>query len=464
MARPKRGNYATGAAGQERYKKALREYLKKQKESRAQKTKITSTKENIAKQKATNKKAATTTKTKATAKSKTTAKPKATTTKAQTLATGKTSKAKTTAATTTTTTRRKTTTTKPKTTAKKPAGKVPARKPIISNKQKLQIKKAGKKVIDTGKKVVGSTKKNISKIKTEGKKFINKPSPTKRPTTAGQKFASQGNQLLKKGGKYLRKQVIPKAKKDLLKIGKGILKDPKSVVKGAKGLGISYVAEKALNQIGDRAIKQLNPKTRGNKMTLKEYRADLAQKIEKRNKEDREKYGPLHAYYSGYAKAFKKLRKNKTNDKQSSTTKNINKQKKTNNQKVTNPKSEELKIAKQRVKKAKGWNKQKLQREVDYLKKFGKQPRTWQNPYGAKGKGKPSTVKTDTSTKSAKPGSARAKMIAKNEARFGKARVDKLRSKNQDFQAMKKKKMTKAEFIRKYPNSITAQKAKGLRR
>ena len=54
-------------------------------------------------------------------------------------------------------------------------------------------------------------------------------------------------------------------------------------------------------------------------------------------------------------------------------------------------------------------------------------------------------------------------MIAKNEARFGKARVDKLRKKNQDFQAMKKKKMTKAEFIRRYPNSQTAKREKGLR-
>ena len=40
MARPKRGNYATGPAGQERYKKALREYLKKTKAAK-EKTKIT---------------------------------------------------------------------------------------------------------------------------------------------------------------------------------------------------------------------------------------------------------------------------------------------------------------------------------------------------------------------------------------------------------------------------------------
>ena len=44
MARPKRGNYATGAEGQARYRKAVTEYLKRQKEAREKKTKITSTK------------------------------------------------------------------------------------------------------------------------------------------------------------------------------------------------------------------------------------------------------------------------------------------------------------------------------------------------------------------------------------------------------------------------------------
>ena len=51
----------------------------------------------------------------------------------------------------------------------------------------------------------------------------------------------------------------------------------------------------------------------------------------------------------------------------------------------------------------------------------------------------------------------------KNRARFGDEKVDKLKSKQVDFKAMKKGNMTKDEFIQKYPNSITAQKAKGLR-
>ena len=52
----------------------------------------------------------------------------------------------------------------------------------------------------------------------------------------------------------------------------------------------------------------------------------------------------------------------------------------------------------------------------------------------------------------------------KNRDRFGDAHVDKLKQKQVDFKKMKKKQMTKAEFIKRYPKSITAQKAKGLRK
>ena len=38
--------------------------------------------------------------------------------------------------------------------------------------------------------------------------------------------------------------------------------------------------------------------------------------------------------------------------------------------------------------------------------------------------------------------------------------VDHLKAKNKDFQAMKKGQMTKAQFIKKYPNSQTAKKAR----
>ena len=51
----------------------------------------------------------------------------------------------------------------------------------------------------------------------------------------------------------------------------------------------------------------------------------------------------------------------------------------------------------------------------------------------------------------------------KNRARFGDDRVDMLKTKNIDFKAMRKGDMTKDAFIEKYPKSITAQKAAGLR-
>ena len=68
------------------------------------------------------------------------------------------------------------------------------------------------------------------------------------------------------------------------------------------------------------------------------------------------------------------------------------------------------------------------------------------------------TTNGGTSTTTAKRG--KSSIEAKNRARLGDARVDKLKAKNKDFQAMKKGKMTKAQFIKKYPNSQTAKKAR----
>ena len=76
-----------------------------------------------------------------------------------------------------------------------------------------------------------------------------------------------------------------------------------------------------------------------------------------------------------------------------------------------------------------------------------------------KGKGKGSTTTNGgTSTTTTKKG--KSSIEARNRARLGDARVDKLKAKNKDFQAMKKGKMTKAQFIKKYPNSQTAKKAR----
>ena len=51
----------------------------------------------------------------------------------------------------------------------------------------------------------------------------------------------------------------------------------------------------------------------------------------------------------------------------------------------------------------------------------------------------------------------------KNRARFGDEYVDKKKAMNADFKKMRSKEMSKADFIKKYPKSITAQKEAGLR-
>ena len=63
----------------------------------------------------------------------------------------------------------------------------------------------------------------------------------------------------------------------------------------------------------------------------------------------------------------------------------------------------------------------------------------------------------------AKPKKKMSSIEKKNRARLGDAKVDALKAKNKDFQAMKKGGMSKDDFIKKYPKSITAQKAAGLR-
>ena len=87
---------------------------------------------------------------------------------------------------------------------------------------------------------------------------------------------------------------------------------------------------------------------------------------------------------------------------------------------------------------------------------------------GGKQETKPETkteVKPETKTE-VKPETKKKKMHPiekKNRARFGDAHVDKLKNKQKDFKKMKKGEMSKADFIKAYPKSITAQKAAGLR-
>ena len=76
---------------------------------------------------------------------------------------------------------------------------------------------------------------------------------------------------------------------------------------------------------------------------------------------------------------------------------------------------------------------------------------------------KATDTKSQTSTTTTAPQKKMSSIEKKNRARFGDERVDMLKAKNKDFQSMKKGKMTKQEFIDKYPKSITAQRQNKLR-
>lgn len=350
MARPKRGNFATGEAGLARYKEALRKYLAKTKKTEVKKPVA---KKPVAKKPATKKPATKKPVAKKPAVKKPVAKKPATRTRPKRTANQLKIK-------------------KATTTAQKAIKKAT---PVVKKAAKTVAKKAGeaKQAVD---KKVTSVKKAIKKYKAPA------------PKTAAQKAVSKVTRGVKQyGGKVLKK-----GGKDLLKIGKGIAKNPGSAISGLKGAGAAYLAEKGINQLTDRAFKQLRKSTRGKNMTLKEYRANKDKAV----KEARKKYGIVPTA----KKLIKKVR-GKSGD-STVTKKTISKApNRTEKQKT------DLQIAKDRAKKAKGYNKEKLQREVRYQEKFGKQGRTWSNPVGAEGKGKPSTVKPDnTSTPTKKYGRA----------------------------------------------------------
>ena len=78
---------------------------------------------------------------------------------------------------------------------------------------------------------------------------------------------------------------------------------------------------------------------------------------------------------------------------------------------------------------------------------------------GTQGQGGAQNVKTTQS----QPKKKMHSIEKKNRARLGDEKVDKLKSKQADFKKMRKGEMSKADFIKAYPNSITAQRSKGLR-
>ena len=245
------------------------------------------------------------------------------------------------------------------------------------------------------------------------------------------------------------------------------MKDPskratnRAGIKSGLGSGAALLAGNAL----------INRLTKPKGMTIKEWekkKADMEQKGYEQRRKLVVKAGK--GAVNLVKKGVNKIR-GKSNT-QSSTTQNINKQKKNN----------KLRIKGKRTERSSNKNTNKDYNAPTATKNADKRFSTFRvdaeenlklqkerkagnkETYSRKlsPQAKKTKTTTTTTTKSPKPGSARAKMRAKNEARFGKAHVDKLRVKNKDFQAMKKKKMTKAEFIRRYPNSQTAKRARGL--
>ena len=342
--------------------------------------------------------------------------------------------------------------------AKKPAVKVPAKKPLISNKQKLQIKKAATTAADTTNKIVKKGVEQSKKVASNVKGKVDEVRQVKQrrspaPKTPQQKFVSKTY----KGAKKYAGKVYKKAGQDLF--GKQRLLKIRNL-KGLGKQGLAGLAAAGAASAINRRVDSAFAKQRG--MSLDEYR------------KARKEFSKGKGIGSLTKKLIKKVR-GKSGE--SSATRNINKQKKAN----TLP-NRGLKVKKTRRSSRKNTNKdynaptatKKADKRFStfrvnpdenlklQLERQKGNTETYSRKLSPQAKKTKRTVRTDLTNNSPKPGSARAKMRAKNEARFGKAHVDKLRAKNRDFQLMRKKKMTKAEFIRRYPNSQTAKRARGL--
>ena len=366
MARPKRGNYATGPEGAERYKKALREYLKKTKKPEVKKPVA---KKPVAKNPATKKPAA------------------------------------------------------KKPVAKKPVAKKPVAKKTANN---LKIKKAASTTRQALKKatpVVKKAAKTVAKKAGEAKKTVTKKAGQLRqaikkgrapaPKTPQQKAVSKAY----RGTKKYAKTALKKGGKDLLKIGKGILKNPKSAAKGVLGGIATATAGKIIN----RRVDSVFAKRKG--MSVDEYRAARSKAL--------------------------KSKKVKPKSNESSTRKNIKKQKKA----ISAP-SSGLKIRKTQYSSGAAKKKQnfggatgtkKADKRFGTFREGSTENRKLQLERQKGNKEtysrKISKKAEDTKAKSAKTSGKKMHAIEKkNRERFGDAHVDRLKAKHAEWKKRRKKK------------------------
>ena len=403
MARPKRGNYATGEAGLARYKEALRKYLAKTKKTTKPEVKKPEAKKPVAK--------------KPVAKKPATKKPVT----------------------------KKPVTKKPvtkKPVAKKPVTKKPVTKKPVAKKtgNNLKIKKATNTAVKTTKQVIKkatpvvkqaakTVAKKAGEVKqTVGKKVdaLKKVKQTKapRPTTPQQKFVSKAAKNIKKyGGK-----VKDKLGKDL--VGKkGILKI-RNIGSGIRG-GVAGLATAGLTSAINTRVDRAFAKRKG--MTLQEFNAAKEKMKDNRN------------IVRSVKNIVKKVRGNSG---ESSTTKNINKQKKAN----TTP-NRGLKIKKTERSSRKNTNKDynaptatktadkrfsTFRVNADENLKLQKE-RQKGNTETYSRKLSPQAKKTKTTPTKSKPKKMHA-IEKRNRERFGDAHVDRLKAKHAEWKKRRKKK------------------------
>ena len=132
-----------------------------------------------------------------------------------------------------------------------------------------------------------------------------------------------------------------------------------------------------------------------------------------------------------------------------------------------NPKQAEINKLKKNMKNAKGANKDLMQKKLNQLNKYGKMSSfkiDKTRPDYVKAKKLNESIPTSGSGKTKTKKTGKQSITEKNIDRHGKAHVNKLKAKQVDFKKMRKGNMSKADFIAKYPKSITAQRSKGLRK
>lgn len=302
------------------------------------------------------------------------------------------------------------------------------------NNQTLKIRDGAKEAVKTTKKAVktvtkkaGEAKQAVGKKVNQVKKFVSKESPVKKPTTTGQKLVSKANQGIKKTARGVGRNI----KAAGLKIGRGIARDPRSLFKGAKGAGISYLAEGVTKAAINRAFK---PKG----MTASEYAKKLEEMKGKRN----------------IVRSVKNIAsKIRGKSGESSTTRNINKQKKDNNNKLKVNKSRGLKTqySSNSARKKQNFNAPTGTKKVD--KRF---PSFRENPEAnrklqderIKNKDTKETYSRKLSIKAKKTKTTPTKSSSKkmhaiekrNRERFGDAHVDRLKRQHEAFKKRRKKK------------------------